>query len=161
MPEARDASRGLNLSEHMLFREVRVQRLKIAERHVAVGCPITRILYSSSFSSGCATFPSGQSPLTARGQPIPTQTSAVWGKSASPEADDEKSFSREVAERRQCERPYDLCWTKGTQVTGHMRIDAPAATVRARTGQGGKLLGLDVAPKITMIAKAELSTINH
>jgi hypothetical protein len=72
------------------------------------------------------------------------QPSAVSGKVVSI-ADDKKSFSLEVNSNGNA-NTMQFVLDQNTQVTGHVHVGSDA-TVQYQTGQDGKLLALNVAPK--------------
>jgi hypothetical protein len=72
------------------------------------------------------------------------QPSAVSGKVVSI-ADDKKSFSLEVNSNGNA-NTMQFMLDQNTQVTGHVHVGSDA-TVQYQTGQDGKLLALNVAPK--------------
>jgi hypothetical protein len=81
--------------------------------------------------------------LTEHGQQS-AQPSAVSGKVISI-ADDKKSFSLEVTSNGSA-NTMQFVLDQNTQVTGRVHVGTDA-TVQYQTGQDGKLLALNVAPK--------------
>jgi hypothetical protein len=83
------------------------------------------------------------SPLTQQGQQS-AQPSAVSGKVVSI-ANDKKSISLEVTSNGNA-NTMQFVLDENTQVTGRVHVGSDA-TVQYQTGQDGKLLALNIAPK--------------
>jgi hypothetical protein len=92
---------------------------------------------------GLPAFAHPLSPLTQQGQQS-AQPSAVSGKVVSI-ANDKKSISLEVTNNGNA-NTMQFALDENTQVTGRVHVGSDA-TVQYQTGQDGKLIALNIAPK--------------
>jgi hypothetical protein len=93
--------------------------------------------------TGLPAFAHPFAPLTQQGRQS-AQSSAVSGKVVSI-ANDKKSISLEVTGNGNA-NTMQFVLDENTQVTGRVRVGSDA-TVQYQTGQDGKLLALNIAPK--------------
>jgi hypothetical protein len=117
-------------------------------KFLALGAP------TALLSIGLPAFAQPFSSLPRQGQQS-AQPSAVSGKVVSI-ADDKKSFSLEVTNKGNA-NTMQFALDQNTQVNGHVQVGSNA-TVQYQTGQDGKLLALNIAPKSQSLRRLP---VNH